>query len=174
MKIKIITERLVVREFVPEDANALYEILSDRETMRYCEPPYSFEKTQEFLMSFCIARHAALAVEEKMSRRVIGYILFNDMGNAIYEAGWIFNRTVWRRGYAYEAIRGLFDCAFNNLCVHKIFSETIDTVKSTSLMKKLGMKMEGIDKDQATDLDGNSADLYLYSLSAEEYKNNCI
>ncbi len=42
------TARLILREFQPEDAADLQEILGDWETMRYCEPPYDLEKTKSF------------------------------------------------------------------------------------------------------------------------------
>lgn len=33
------TARLTIRNFIPEDAADLYEILGDAQTMQYCEPP---------------------------------------------------------------------------------------------------------------------------------------
>ncbi len=45
---QIETARLILREFQPEDAADLQEILGDWETMRYCEPPYDLEKTKSF------------------------------------------------------------------------------------------------------------------------------
>lgn len=51
---QIETERLVIRNFISDDANALYDILGDAETMKNCEPAYDFEKTKDFLHSFCI------------------------------------------------------------------------------------------------------------------------
>ena len=47
---------------------------------------------------------------------------------------------------------------------HKIFAETIDTVKSVGLMKKFGMQLEEIQRSQTKDNDGNWADLYYYAL----------
>ena len=34
------TERLIIREYTPSDFDALYEILSDAETMKYYPKPY--------------------------------------------------------------------------------------------------------------------------------------
>ena len=34
------TERLIIREYTPDDFDALYEILSDEETMKYYPKPY--------------------------------------------------------------------------------------------------------------------------------------
>ena len=60
----------------------------------------------------------------------------------------------------------MIDYAFAEMGVHKIFAETIDCVKSVSLMKKLGMRPEGIPRGQTRDNHGNWADLYLYGLLA--------
>ena len=68
------TPRMLIRNFIPEDANDLYEILGDAETMEYSEPPYDWDKTKQFLASFCIARGRAVAAVHKESGKVIGYI----------------------------------------------------------------------------------------------------
>ena len=133
------TERLVIREFVPEDVGDLHEILGDDETMKLCEPVYSYEKTQKFLEEFCIGRKGALAAVQKESGKVIGYLLFKPVEGDVYEMRWFFNRKYWRQGYAYEACAKTMEYAFGMLRVHKIIAETIDTVKSVKLMEKLGM-----------------------------------
>lgn len=165
------TPRLIVRDFTMEDAEDLHEIFGDAETMLNCEPAYDFEKTKAFLEAFCIGRHGAVAAVEKLSQKMIGYILFNEGDPGVYEIGWIFNRSWWRRGYAYEACKALVDDAFRELGAHKIFAEAIDGVKSVGLMKKLGMTLEGIQRSQTLDNAGNWADLYFYGLLREEWGN---
>ena len=61
------TQRMMIRSFTPEDAANLHEILGDDDTMEYCEPAYDFEKTKEFLHSFCIGRKGAVAAVHKES-----------------------------------------------------------------------------------------------------------
>lgn len=167
------TPRMTIRNFVPEDAADLHEILGDKETMEYCEPAYSFEKTKEFLHSFCIGRKGAVAAVHKESGRLIGYILFSQQGDGVYEMGWFFHRSFWRQGYAYESCKAVIDYAFGELKAHKIVAETIDTVKSAGLMRKLDMQLEGIQRSQTQDLHGNWADLYFYGL-LEEDRRYCL
>lgn len=164
------TERLTVRDFVPEDAPDLWEIFGDDETMENCEPAYTMEKTKTFLRSFCIGRHGALAAVLRHSGKVIGYILFNELEQGVFEMGWIFNRRFWRQGYAYESCKAVIDDAFGKRNAHKIFAEAIDGVKSVGLMRKLGMRPEGIQRGQTRDLHGNWADLYLYGLVEEDWR----
>ena len=163
------TTRLLVRDFTSADAADLHEIFGDGEVMKHCEPPYDLEKTTRFLQEFCIGRHGALAAMHKESGKVIGYILFNGPEPGCYEMGWIFSRTYWRQGYAYEACSALIEYAFTCLNAHKVWAEAMDPVKSVGLMKKLGMKFEGIQRKQTLDLQGNWADLYYYGLLKEDF-----
>lgn len=168
--IYIETPRMLLRNFVPEDVSDLYEILGDNDTMKYCEPAYSFEKTKAFLHSFCINRNGAIGAVHKESGKLIGYILFHEQVDDVYEIGWFFNRNFWRQGYAYEACKAVIDHAFCTLKAHKIFAETIEPQKSVGLMEKLGMQLEGIQHSQTKDNHGNWADLYFYGLLEDEQK----
>ena len=163
-KMYIETPRMIVRNFQMDEVKDLQEILGDDETMKYCEPAYSLEKTTNFFQKFCIEKKAAIAAVHKESSKVIGYILFKESEKKVYEMGWFFNRNYWRQGYAYEACKAVIDYAFDALNAHKIFAETIDREKSVNLMKKLGMKLEGIQRSQVKDNSGNWADLYLYGI----------
>ena len=164
------TPRMIIRDFTPEDAADLYDIFSDDETMENCEPAYDFEKTEKFLTSFCIGKNGAVAAVHKESGKMMGYILFKRQDEGVYEMGWIYNRSFWRQGYAYESCKAVIDFAFRDLKAHKVFAEAIDTVKSVSLMQKLGMQLEGIQRSQTKDRHGNWADLYLYGLLEDEWR----
>lgn len=164
------TPRMIIRNFIPEDAADLQEILGDAETMQHCEPPYDYEKTKTFLTSFCIDRKGAAAAVHKGSGKMMGYILFHELERGVFEMGWFINRAYWRQGYAYEACRALMDYAFHEGNAHKIFVETIDPVKSVGLMRKLGMRLEGIQQHQTRDNHGSWADLYLYGLLEDDWQ----
>lgn len=163
------TERMIIRDFLTDDAIDLHEIFGDDETMEMCEPAYDFEKTEEFLNDFCIGRKGAVAATLKESGKVIGYILFKDYEEDVYEMGWIFNRTFWGKGYAYESCSKVIDYAFEELNVHKVFAEAIDVVKSVGLMKKLGMVQEGVQRSHTKDNHGKWVDFYLYGMLKEDW-----
>lgn len=165
------TERTVLRDFYPEDVDDLYEILGDEQVMEYLEPAYTRERTEEFLKGFCIEEKNALAVEHKDTGKVIGYLLFKCYGQKeVYEIAWVFHKSCWRMGYAYEACHALINYAFEHMGIQKIFAETIDPARSAGLMKKLGMQPEGIQRKQTKDSRGEWADLYLYGLLREEFE----
>ena len=162
------TQRMIIREYTMGDSEDLYEIFGNAEVMKHCEPAYRPEKTTDFLSTFCIEKRGAVAAVHKDSGKMIGYILFNAFEEGVYEIGWIFNKNYWRQGYAFESCKAMVEYAFNQLEAHKIFAEAIDSVKSVGLMKKLGMRLEGIQRSQTKDNDGNWADLYFYGLLKEE------
>ena len=166
---KIETARLLIREFSMDDAEDLQEILGDEETMKNSEEAYTLEKTKKFLKEFCIESHGALAAVHAECGKVIGYILFKETEEKVYEMGWFFNRAYWRQGYAFEACSAVLDYAFGSLKARKIFAETIDAVKSLPLMKKLGMKQEELQKNGAEDIFGNHADMWVFAISAEDH-----
>lgn len=162
------TSRLIIRPFLPTDVAGLHTIFGDEATMENCEPAYSFEKTEEFLLSFCIGRQGALAATLREDGTLIGYILFKEMEEGVYEIGWIFHRSCWRQGYAYEACSAVIRHAFNTLHAHKLMAEAIDSVKSVGLMEKLGMRREGVQRSHTRDNHGQWRDLYLYGLLRED------
>lgn len=158
------TDRMIIRDFTMNDINDMQDILGDAETMKNCEPAYTIEKTADFLQKFCIEKKGAVAAIRKDTAKVIGYILFNEFNDGVYEIGWFFNRAFWRQGFAYESCKAVIDYAFNKMNAHKVFAETIDGMKSVNLMKKLGMKAEGIQRSQTKDSAGNWADVYFYQI----------
>lgn len=164
------TERLTIRPFEPTDAPALQAILGDAETMAFVEPPYDLVRTEAFLRDFCIGRQGAKAAVLRETGQVIGYLLFKPLEPGVYEMGWIFHRAYWRRGYAHEACRELVRYAFESLGAHKVTAETIDPVRSAGLMRKLGMRLEGVQRLHTHDNDGQWRDLHLYGLLREEYE----
>lgn len=160
------TERLTIRGYAEGDLPDFYEIFSDPEVMRCCEPIYSREKAERWVRYF-IQNPIAFAVAENASGKMIGHTLFKQLpgeAEGIYEIGWIYNRAFWRHGYAFEASRALIGYGFGALRLHKICAETIDPIKSVPLMRKLGMAPEGLFRAHARDPAGRWADVYWYAV----------
>lgn len=164
------TERLTLRFFRSEDENDLHQILGDEETMRFSEPAFHPEQTRCFLTDFCIAKHGAIAVIQKETEKVIGYLLFRKDSAEVYEAGWFFNRQYWGKGYAQEACGALLHYAFVACRAHRVFAETIDGDRCVRLMLRLGMKPEGVLRKHIRDNKGNWADMLLYGILKEEWQ----
>ena len=166
------TDRMILRDFNIDDLNDLHEIFGDHEVMKNCEPAYKKTKTKKFLQSFCINRKpkGAFAAILKENNKLIGYVLFKSLDEpGIFEIGWIFNKNYWKKGYAFEICNQLISYSFEEMKIHKICAEAVDKEKSVPLMKKLGMKKEGIFKKHTKSNEGTWCDLHWYGILSEDY-----
>ncbi|MFP4078903.1 MAG: GNAT family N-acetyltransferase [Candidatus Izemoplasmataceae bacterium] len=167
--IEIETERLKIRPYAMSDLDAMHRIFSDASVMAACEPPYSKEKSESTLRRF-VDKRIAYAVELKNEKRVIGHLLFKPMpseAKGIYEIGWIFNKTYWRKGYASEAAKAMIRHGFEQLNLHKVVAETIDDEKALPMMKRLGMHHEATMRKHVLH-EGRWKDLHLAGILAED------
>lgn len=165
------TDRLLIRNFTMEDFDDLWDIFRDPVTMEHiC--PYTEQETRDFLRTFCVERTppGAFAAEDRDTGKLIGYLLCKQIdAPGIYELGWIFHRSFWRQGYAYEAVSALMDHLFRADGAHKVAAETEDAVRSLGLIEKLGLRREGVFRKHVRGADGQWRDLYWYGLLREEY-----
>ena len=123
------TPRLSLREFEPEDVDALAAVLSDRETMRYY--PMSFDRVA---VSDWIQRNRA-----RYARSGYGLwaMVLNSTGELIgdcglvrqtveqadeVEIGYHVRRDLWGQGLATEAARACRDFGFATLAVDRLIS----------------------------------------------------
>lgn len=105
------TPQMIIRNFTPEDAADLFEMLGEDETMENLEPEYGMEKTKGFLSFFCIGRHGAAAAVLKESGKLIGYILFHKVFAETIDTGIRRSQTKdlhgnWSDLYFYGLLEG--------------------------------------------------------------------
>lgn len=104
---RIETQRLLVRPFEERDLDALCAVLSDPETMKYIEPPFSCERTARFLREAGLCEPPLVFAAEDHGG-VIGHVIFHACGAPDrYEVGWVLRRDRWGRGYASELTAAL-------------------------------------------------------------------
>lgn len=104
---RIETQRLLVRSFEERDLDALCAVLSDPETMKYIEPPFSCERTARFLREAGLCEPPLVFAAEDHGG-VIGHVIFHACGAPDrYEVGWVLRRDRWGRGYASELTAAL-------------------------------------------------------------------
>ena len=102
------SRELRIRKMTVADLDDLYALLSDVEVMRFIEPPFSKEKTVQFLMDAGLPEIPLVyAVEDSSS--FIGYVIFHDYDEENMEIGWILKRDVWGKGYASILTKMLID-----------------------------------------------------------------
>ena len=89
-----------IRKFTESDFQDLYDTISDPEVMRYIEPPYSRERTEEFLFNAGLCDNPLIYAAENDEGEYVGYVIFHDYDNKSVEIGWLLKRSEWNKGYA--------------------------------------------------------------------------
>ena len=121
--------RLVLREFLPEDADALTLILTDAETMRYYPTLFDRAGVEEWIARnrrrYGANGHGLWAMTLKPTGELIG-----DCGVTVQpvdgldelEIGYHLRRDCWGRGQATEAAQACRDWAFKNRDANYVIS----------------------------------------------------
>ena len=171
------TKRLLLRGPKPKDLEAVYEIHSDPEVMRYYGVlPYdSPEKAKKHIDWL-----ASLHKENKGLRPIItlkgedNYI--GDVGYYDYEKkhnraeiGYILGKEYWGKGIMSEALGAMLGYGFNEMCLNRV-QALIDprNMGSLRVAEKHGFTFEGTFRDYEYEY-GEYIDLNMYSLLKREY-----
>ena len=101
---------LTIRRLRPSDAEALYRILSDRQVMRYLEPPYDRLQTEQFLREAGLAEPPLVYGTEE-DGRLLGYVIYHAYDPDSMELGWVLSRDCWGKGYASQLTDRLVELA---------------------------------------------------------------
>jgi RimJ/RimL family protein N-acetyltransferase len=123
------TPRLILREFCPEDVDALARVLSDPETMRFYPVPFDRTGVEEWITRNCRRYtkdgHGLWAMVLKTSSELIGecglVVQEVDGANEI-EIGYHVRRDQWGQGLATEAARACRDFGFAQFPVERLIS----------------------------------------------------
>ena len=123
------TERLLLREYTLDDFDALYEIMSDPETMAHYPAPYDEARTRRWiewnLENYAKYGFGLWAVVLKETGEFIGdcgLTLQNIDGEMLPEIGYHIHKKYWRRGFAKEAARAVRDWVFTNTEYDVVYS----------------------------------------------------
>ncbi len=123
------TSRLILREFSPEDTDALALVLSDPETMRHYPAPYDRAGVEQW-----IGRNreryendgvGLWAMLLKSSEELIGDCGITRQGvegEYLYEIGYHLRRDYWGQGLATEAAIACRGWGFQHLEVERLIS----------------------------------------------------
>lgn len=173
----ITTERLILRRFTLEDAQAMYHNwASDPDVTRYLTWPAhgSVEITQMVLCDW-IADYEKddfyqWAIELRELGQPIGTISVvshNDKAQLVH-IGYALGRRWWRRGIMTEALQAVMDYLFDEVGVNRIESRHDPrNPNSGKVMRKCGMQYEGTLRQSDWNNQG-ICDASWYALLAEE------
>jgi [ribosomal protein S5]-alanine N-acetyltransferase len=132
------TTRLLLREFTPQDADALALVLSDPQTMRYYPAPYDRAGVEQWIERnrqryrddgvglWAMELTAPQDTEVRNDVQTIigdcGIILQEVEGERLYEIGYHLRRDFWGQGLATEAAIACRDWAFAHLKAERLIS----------------------------------------------------
>ncbi|WP_029277447.1 GNAT family N-acetyltransferase [Pedobacter borealis] len=153
MKIFTETDRLILRELLPTDAQGMFEMDGDPEVHLYLgnNPVKSIEQSIaeiEFIRKQYIENGIGRwAVIEKATGKFVGWsglkLIKESTNNHInyYDLGYRFSKRFWGKGYATETAMAARDYGFNELNLHEIIGiADIDNLGSIHVLEKVGLK----------------------------------
>ena len=116
------TSRLLLREFVPEDADALARVICDRETMRFYPAPFDRPGADEWIVrnrrryeEFGLGLWAVVLKSTGEMIGDCGITVQEVDGEGLHEIGYHVRRDLWGQGLATEAARACRDYGFARL-----------------------------------------------------------
>ena len=172
MKILLETPRLILREYVPGDFDALHAILSDPVTMQHYPKPYDESGTHRWLSwsfdNYARYGYGLWAVELKESGEFIGDCGITMQcidGETLPEIGYHIHRDHWRQGYGKEAASAVRDWFFTHTDFPAVYSYmTVGNTASWSTAASVGMTRI----KQYTDGD---EELFVYTLTRSAWES---
>jgi [ribosomal protein S5]-alanine N-acetyltransferase len=175
------TERLLLRQVRRDDAEALFAMASDEETMRFIgrEPHQTIEETHTFIerqmarYTNRTALHWVVTLRAAGDNWVIGSCSFHHFGEEWYraEVGYDLNRAYWGQGVASEAVSAILSYGFGELGFHRV-EAIIDIAneRSKNLLLKLGFQYEG-NLRQRFVVRGGFEDEHYFGLLRDEWQS---
>lgn len=90
---------LQIRKMRPSDFQPLHRLLSDPVVMQFLEPPFSEERTRNFMseVGFC---DSPLVYSVELKNQFIGYVIYHAYEEDTVEIGWVLLPAFWGKGYA--------------------------------------------------------------------------
>jgi RimJ/RimL family protein N-acetyltransferase len=148
------TPRLIIREMVPEDDVAMFEMDQDPEVHRFLgnQPQNDIQQSRD-LIAYVMQQYkdhgiGRWAVDLKETGECIGWTGFKHMTEKVHghvdhlDFGYRHARKFWRQGYAYEAAKASLDYGIQTLGFRDIYAMTdVNNERSRHLLEKLGFRL---------------------------------
>ncbi|MBD1364089.1 GNAT family N-acetyltransferase [Mucilaginibacter sp. ZT4R22] len=153
MQIFAETDRLILREILPTDAQGMFELDSDPDVHRYLgnKPIETLEEAQQGIafirqqyLDYGIGRWAVI---EKATSEFTGWAGLKFMTETrnrhtnFYDVGYRFIKRYWGKGYATEAAIASVNYGFDVLKLDELFGMAdVDNIGSNKALQKAGLK----------------------------------
>lgn len=175
------TERLILRTWQKEDAEAYFQINQDPQVIEFLRGPMTKEQVDEFISAMIIHNdkhsYTLWAVELKETDELIGfiglkYIDWEAHFTPAVEVGWRLGSQYWGKGYATEGASAALNYGFKRCGLKEIVSFTVPSnVRSIRVMEKIGLKRDvnGDFTHPKSPVDHPLSKHILYRIAKEEY-----
>ncbi len=148
------TERLLLRPWDPNDADAVYAYASDSEVARYMpwQRHSSVADAHFFLNEIVAERYEQGSLLYAISSADIPELAIGGVSlewrpeeHQIMELGYVLARDRWGQGYVPEAARALLEHAFSTTPVERIYAPMFaENTRSRRAAEKMGLILEGV------------------------------
>jgi ribosomal-protein-alanine N-acetyltransferase len=155
----LLTDRLILRPYTPDDAPELAERLNNPKiypTTLALPYPYEEHHAVEWISTHraCLERGTGVnfAVTLEADHTIIGTVSLMSINEMHREAeiGYWIAPDYWNQGYATEACQAVLDYGFRRLNLHRIQARHFKGNPSSGrVIQKLGMQQEGISRHAA-------------------------
>jgi [ribosomal protein S5]-alanine N-acetyltransferase len=143
--IRLLTERLVIRNFLASDAHALCALINQYEDSAYALYDHQWPTSLVEIVGITewFARgDSYLAVGLRSTSQFIGFVALDPVSGAgaqVFNLGYIFDAGFHHHGYASEACQAVLDYAFGRLAARQVVSDTASVNRpSCLLLERLG------------------------------------
>ena len=152
-KLAIATARLRLRPMRRDDAEGLFLVFSDAQTMRYWSgPPHgsplvTVEVIERAQMAFLAGEGIEWAITRAGDDTAVGKIGHWrwQRPHSRSEVGFILRRDLWGQGLAVEALGAVVDWGFRRLELHSIEAQLdAGNIASQKTLERVGFRREGL------------------------------
>jgi ribosomal-protein-alanine N-acetyltransferase len=172
------TERLILRRFTTDDTEAMFQnFFSDPVAVVYSrwQTHEKIETTKSLIAQFITEYENPdcynWVIVKRDTSEPIGRIAVSHLNERVSTADMSFfiGRAWWHMGYTSEALATVIEYLFTEIGVNRIAGRNdIANPNSGSVMKKCGMKFEGILRQAGKNSRG-FVDVCQYAILAEDY-----
>lgn len=173
------TPRLVLRELVPADVEAIFRIQSNPEVVRYFGRPghATIAETEKLLGIVFDAQRDVTGIRWGLSLKDTGELAGTcgfwrwNKPHRHAEIGYELAPAFWGRGLMVEALRPILRYGFTQMELHRV-EATIDPDNHASqrVLEKLGFKRDALMRENWLH-DGKFTDSAIYGLLEQEFLN---
>jgi [ribosomal protein S5]-alanine N-acetyltransferase len=146
------TPRLELREFGPDDFEAVHAYASNPQVTRFTSwGPNTPAETRGFLAAIHAARtrepreNYTFAIVDRSTDRLIGGASLEqtDPAGPQFVFGYVLNRDWWGKGIGTEAVRALVTYGFDALRAQRLYAQVfVGNGPSAKLLRRLGFRLE--------------------------------